>query len=101
MAIHISSAGEFSKYINGSKLVVVDFTATWCGPCKAVAPRFDKLARENPGVVFVKVDVDEQQAIARQHGVSAMPTFQFFRSGKKLNEVVGADIQKVERLVRE
>ncbi|KAJ3013503.1 hypothetical protein HKX48_005726 [Thoreauomyces humboldtii] len=98
--IHVSGESEFSRAVNSGKLCVVDWSATWCGPCKAVAPRFDKLSGEHPGVIFLKVDVDEQQALAKEHSVSAMPTFHFFRSGKKLDEVVGADINKVERLVR-
>ncbi|KAJ3220247.1 hypothetical protein HDU67_003262 [Dinochytrium kinnereticum] len=90
---------RFRKFKNGSKLTVVDFTASWCGPCKAVAPRFEQLADRYPNVNFLKVDVDEQRGIASEHEVRAMPTFQFFISGKKVDEVVGADIVKVERLV--
>ncbi|KAJ3327041.1 hypothetical protein HDU76_012411 [Blyttiomyces sp. JEL0837] len=64
-----------------------------------VAPRFEKLSDKYPGVHFLKVDVDEQRAVASTHNVRAMPTFQFFKNGKRLEEVVGADINKVERLV--
>ncbi|KAI8621876.1 thioredoxin-like protein [Chytriomyces sp. MP71] len=98
-AINITSSAEFNKYISASKLTVVDFTATWCGPCKAVAPRFEALAAKFSNCSFIKVDVDEQKDIAQQYGVRAMPTFMLFKSGKKLDEVVGADIGKVERLV--
>ncbi|KAJ3041562.1 Cytoplasmic thioredoxin isoenzyme 2 [Rhizophlyctis rosea] len=98
--VHVSSHSEFTKAINGSKLVVVDFHATWCGPCKAIAPRFEKLSNEVTNVTFLKVDVDEHQSIARECSVTAMPTFQLYRNGKKLEEVVGADINTVERLVR-
>ncbi|KAI8919129.1 thioredoxin-domain-containing protein [Powellomyces hirtus] len=100
-SVHVSSQKAFSDAINGQKLCVVDFTAAWCGPCKAVAPRFEKLADQYKDVVFLKVDVDENQAIARECGVTAMPTFHIYRAGKKLEEVVGADIVKVERLVRQ
>ncbi|KAI9101370.1 thioredoxin-like protein [Phlyctochytrium arcticum] len=96
--IHIKSESEYSKHINGSQLVVVDFYATWCGPCKVVAPRFEQLASKYPNVVFLKVDVDEQQGIARTASVTAMPTFHLYRGGKRLAEVVGADIGKVESL---
>ncbi|KAJ3105657.1 Thioredoxin domain-containing protein 2 [Phlyctochytrium bullatum] len=98
-SIHISSEGEFRKYKNSSKLTVVDFTASWCGPCKMVAPRFEQLSNKYPNVNFLKVDVDEQRGISSEHEVRAMPTFQFFISGRKVDEVVGADIAKVERLV--
>ncbi|KAI8817332.1 thioredoxin-domain-containing protein [Fimicolochytrium jonesii] len=97
--IHVRSHAEFTKYTTGPKLCVVDFFATWCGPCKAIAPRFEKLSDQYTNVVFLKVDVDEHQSIARECSVSAMPTFHLYKSGKKLDEVVGADIVRVERLV--
>ncbi|ORY48954.1 thioredoxin-domain-containing protein [Rhizoclosmatium globosum] len=97
--ITITSVSEFNKHTGGSKLAVVDFTATWCGPCKMVAPRFDALSSKFPNCVFLKVDVDDQKDIAATHGVRAMPTFMLFKEGRKIEEVVGADINKVERLV--
>ncbi|KAI9325102.1 thioredoxin-domain-containing protein [Zopfochytrium polystomum] len=99
MPINITSESEFNEYINSSKLTVVDFTAAWCGPCKMVAPRFEALSKKYPEFNFLKVDVDENRSVASTHGVRAMPTFMLFRSGKRLEEVVGADIVKVERLV--
>ncbi|KAJ3030022.1 UNVERIFIED_CONTAM: hypothetical protein HDU68_010371 [Siphonaria sp. JEL0065] len=97
--IEITSEPEFNQYINSAKLSIVDFTATWCGPCKMVAPRFEALADKYPNVSFLKVDVDQQRNIAGTYGVRAMPTFMFFQNGQKLDEVVGADIGRVESLV--
>merc|ERR1711998_372524 len=74
----------------GGKLVVVDFTASWCGPCQRIAPVFIKMAEEMPEVVFVKVDVDENDEVAAECGISAMPTFQFYKSGAKIDEMCGA-----------
>ena len=71
-----------------------------CGPCRFVAPHFEKLAEEFPDVIFVKVDVDEMNKIAEKCGVRAMPTFQFFKNGEKMQEVMGADITKVKTLVQ-
>ncbi|KAJ3064456.1 Thioredoxin domain-containing protein 2 [Podochytrium sp. JEL0797] len=88
--ITITSEAEFNKHIGGSKLAVVDFTATWCGP---------SLAAKFPNCLFLKCDVDANKNIASTHGVRAMPTFQLFKSGRKIAEVVGADIGKVESLV--
>ncbi len=64
--IHVSSESEWNTHLNegksfGGKAVVADFTATWCGPCKLMAPVFDRLSEEFPTVTFLKVDVDELQ----------------------------------------
>lgn len=73
------------------KLVVVDFTASWCGPCRFIAPYFEELAEENPDVEFVKVDVDDAEDVAGECGISAMPTFQFYKGGVKIDEMRGAN----------
>ena len=90
---------EYTKCIAENALVVIDFTATWCGPCKMVGPKFVELAPEFPKVVFVKIDVDENADAAEACGISAMPTFQFYKDGKKVSEVVGASIEKVKEMV--
>ncbi|KAJ3280033.1 Thioredoxin domain-containing protein 2, partial [Rhizoclosmatium sp. JEL0117] len=97
--IEITSESEFNTYINSPTLTIVDFTATWCGPCKMVAPRYESLASKYPSVPFLKVDVDQHRDISGTWGVRAMPTFMFFQAGQKVDEVVGADIGKVESLV--
>jgi thioredoxin len=83
-----------------NKPVLVDFFATWCGPCKMMAPLLEEMARTTPGVVFAKVDVDEAQDVARTAGVSAMPTFQLFKNGAKVNELRGADAAALKRMVQ-
>ncbi|KAI8892758.1 thioredoxin-like protein [Globomyces pollinis-pini] len=98
--IQIQSMSEFQKYTGSSKLTVVDFYADWCGPCKAIAPRFEQMSNQYPNVQFLKVNVDNVSDVSASCQIRAMPTFQFYQNGKKLNEVVGADINKVESLVK-
>ncbi|EEH60844.1 uncharacterized protein MICPUCDRAFT_50406 [Micromonas pusilla CCMP1545] len=80
--------------------VLVDFTASWCGPCKMIAPFFEELAAKYPGVVFVKVDVDDLDDVAAECGISAMPTFQLYSNGVKVQELTGADKDKLEALAK-
>ncbi|NP_001085522.1 MGC80314 protein S homeolog [Xenopus laevis] len=104
MVRHIENLEEFQLVLKeaGGKLVVVDFTATWCGPCKMIAPVFEKLSVDNPDAVFLKVDVDDAQDVAAHCDVKCMPTFQFYKNGIKVDEFSGANqsslIQKVEAL---
>uniref|UniRef100_A0A8C6U9P3 Thioredoxin domain-containing protein n=1 Tax=Neogobius melanostomus TaxID=47308 RepID=A0A8C6U9P3_9GOBI len=82
----------------GSKLVVVDFTASWCGPCKMIAPVFE-VRNENKDVVFLKVDVDEASDVSEKCGISSMPTFQFYKNGEKLEQFSGASEEKLRATV--
>ncbi|KAL9273119.1 Thioredoxin H-type 1-like protein [Drosera capensis] len=65
-----------------SKKVVVDFTASWCGPCRFIAPILADIAKKTPHVIFLKVDVDELKAVAEELAVEAMPTFLFLKDGE-------------------
>jgi len=85
----------------GSKLVVVDFTASWCGPCKRIAPFYDELSTKYPKAVFLKVDVDQCQETAASNGVSAMPTFIFFRNKTKIDKIQGADNKSLEDKIKQ
>ncbi|XP_002157934.1 thioredoxin-like protein 1 [Hydra vulgaris] len=75
----------------GSKLVIIDFHATWCGPCKNIAPVFVQESLKYPNSVFLKVDVDVCTETAHKYGINAMPTFVFVLQGKKIDELRGAD----------
>lgn len=86
---------------NGMKLVVVDFSATWCGPCRRIAPLYDELSNKYDRAVFLKVDVDKCQETAASQGVSAMPTFIFYRNKDKVAKIQGADIAGVESKVKQ
>lgn len=85
----------------GAKLVVVDFYAPWCGPCRQIAPLVEKWAKEHEDVVFVKVDVDENGAAGEKFEIQAMPTFVLIKDGKVVGTVIGADPQKLLAKIKE
>lgn len=91
MVATITSRQEFDEALKYDGLVVVDFFATWCGPCKIIAPMLDKFANEYSQVKFIKVDVDEQGDIPREYEISSMPTILFFKHGKVVHKVLGAN----------
>lgn len=86
-----------------NKLVVIDFSATWCGPCKMIAPLYHQLSEmaENGGAVFLKVDVDENPDTAAKYSVSAMPTFLFIKGGEVVERIMGANAQKLQEMLAE
>ncbi|XP_052775543.1 thioredoxin-like [Mya arenaria] len=85
----------------GDKLVVVDFTATWCGPCKMIGPKFVEMEKEFPDAIFYKVDVDENSDVAGAEGISAMPTFKCYRNGKQVADMCGANETKLREMIKE
>lgn len=91
MVAAVKSLAEFKELTAKDKVTVVDFHATWCGPCKQIAPFVDRLEKDHTDAVFVKVDVDEVSDVAAECGVRAMPTFMIFRNDEKVSEVVGAN----------
>lgn len=93
----IKSLSQFNK-LKASSLLIVDFYATWCGPCKVISPVFDRLAKQHESstfIVFAQCDVDKAKDVAQACGITAMPTFQFFKGGNKVDEVKGADVQQL------
>jgi thioredoxin 1 len=84
---HVSSPQAFEDLLASNMYVVADFYADWCGPCRTIAPMYAQLAKTHsvPNyLAFAKVNVDTVQAVAAQYGVSAMPTFMFFKNGKQV-----------------
>ncbi|KAF5290051.1 hypothetical protein FQA39_LY14832 [Lamprigera yunnana] len=104
MSVHISSMDDFNDKLKdaGDTLVVVDFFATWCGPCKMIAPRLEELAAElGQAIIILKVDVDECEEIATQYNISSMPTFIFIKNSKVVTQFSGANYDKLKQLVLE
>lgn len=89
--LHFTDANFKSEVLDSATPVLVDFWATWCGPCRMVAPVVEELAKEYAGKVKVgKVDVDENSRTASAYGVMSIPTIMIFRGGKVMEQVVGA-----------
>lgn len=95
----IATESDFTKAIQGRRLVVADFWAAWCGPCQQIKPKFAKLSENFKKTDFVSVDVDNAKSIAAKYSVSSMPTFVFFKKGKELDRFSGADEAKLEQLI--
>ena len=91
MTQQITSADWQAKVLDASEPVLVDFFATWCGPCKMMAPVLDEIAAEKAGQISVyKIDVDENPDIAQKYGVMSIPTFIAFKGGQEVAKTLGA-----------
>ncbi|KAK4464520.1 cytoplasmic thioredoxin isoenzyme 2 [Cladorrhinum samala] len=95
MTVHIfETVDEFKQAIATHEVVIVDAFATWCGPCKAIAPQIAKWAEEETWkdkVYFTKFDVDHLPKLAEELGIRAMPTFILFKNGEQVDSIMGAN----------
>ena len=101
--VELSEDSSFTEQLSeaGQRLVVVDFFATWCGPCNMIAPFFKQLSTKYPNAMFLKVDVDKCPGTAAANNVSAMPTFIFFRNRVELDRARGADKTNLENKIKQ
>ena len=89
-ALNINKNNFVEEVMNSEKPVLVDFWASWCGPCRMVIPVVEKIAEEHPEYTVVKVNVDEEQELAAQFGVMSIPTLMVVKNGEVVNKSVGA-----------
>ena len=90
-AVHLTEQNFDEALSRESGLMMVDFWAEWCGPCKAIAPVLEDLAQESAGrVTLAKVNVDENPGLAARYGIRSIPTILFVKQGKVTDQVIGA-----------
>ncbi|KIJ54004.1 hypothetical protein M422DRAFT_42284 [Sphaerobolus stellatus SS14] len=98
----IRSYNEFTEVIYSGKVVLIDFWAGWCAPCRTTSPIFDKLAANAPaGIEFYRIDTDVHELLTEQVGIRAVPTFHMFKDGEIIRTTMGVNPAGLERLTRE
>ncbi len=93
---------DFDSAVNQSSIMIVDFFADWCGPCKMLAPFIEELSAQYTDIGFSKVNVDNAQSLAAKFQISSIPTLIFFKNGKEIKRVVGfKPMPELEALIEE
>lgn len=101
--VQITSTAQFSDLLASSSIVVADFFADWCGPCRQIAPIYEQLSAQlsRPNkITFTKINTDEQQELSQTYHVRAMPTFMIFKNARKINTIEGADPRKLSEAIK-
>ncbi|MDO8733353.1 MAG: thioredoxin [Actinomycetota bacterium] len=86
----VTEASFADDVLTSDKPVLVDFWAEWCGPCKMIAPILEEIASQNEGLTIVKLNVDENPAIAASYGITSIPTMNIFQGGQVVKSIIGA-----------
>jgi thioredoxin 1 len=97
----IARIEELEKVLSANSIVVLDASAEWCGPCKAIAPKIHELSQQYTTVKFLKFDVDESEELSVAYEITAMPTFIFFKDGSIVDRVQGADYKKIVKILND
>ncbi|EAA14367.3 thioredoxin-2 [Anopheles arabiensis] len=104
MVYMVKDSEDFNNKLEaaGDQLVVVDFFATWCGPCKVIAPKLEEFQNKYADkIVVVKVDVDECEELAAQYNIASMPTFLFIKRKEVVGQFSGANAEKLENFIQQ
>ena len=88
--LNIDNTNFEAEVLNSTKKVLVDFWASWCGPCRMVGPIVEEIANERPDIKVCKINVDEQPELAAKFGIMSIPTLMVFENGKLVNQSAGA-----------
>eukprot|EP00993_Chasmostoma_nieuportense_P006444 NODE_7072_length_469_cov_67.169591_g6906_i0.p2 GENE.NODE_7072_length_469_cov_67.169591_g6906_i0~~NODE_7072_length_469_cov_67.169591_g6906_i0.p2 ORF type:complete len:104 (+),score=34.06 NODE_7072_length_469_cov_67.169591_g6906_i0:63-374(+) len=96
---HVTAQAEFDNLVR-TGVCVVDFFATWCGPCKAIAPKLEEMSNEMTNVKFLKVDVDEMEELAQKVGISCMPTFKIYKNNAVVDTLEGANVEALKTKIQ-
>jgi len=102
--VDIDGEAAFDKTIKsaGAGVVIVDYSTTWCGPCKVIAPKFDEFSEKYPDAVFLKVIGDaspDASKLMKREGVRSVPSFHYFKNGEKVDVVNGANAEAIEACI--
>lgn len=93
------SDDDFNDVVASNKLVVVDFFATWCGPCRALSPYIDELSINHHNILFAKANIEETPVIANELNVKSLPCVIIFENGKEIDRVVGFNKPKLQAII--
>ncbi|XP_062905807.1 uncharacterized protein LOC134347343 [Mobula hypostoma] len=101
--LELQSEGEFTAKLQeaGDKLVVVDFFATWCQPCKMIKPTFAEFSEKYTDMIFCSIDVDEVEDVAQSKDITPLPTFIVFKCGKEVKRIIGSSVTALESTIKE
>lgn len=100
--LSVESLEDYEKYLTEAKtdqVVLIDFYATWCPPCRAIAPYLDELSNEHVDILFLKVDVDKVKDVAKKEAINCMPTFVCYVNQTQTAKLEGADKQRIKDVI--
>ncbi|XP_010415656.1 PREDICTED: thioredoxin H8-like [Camelina sativa] len=99
--VEIKNKNQWKSRLNAlkdtNKLLVIEFTAKWCGPCKSLEPKLEEFAAKYTDVEFVKIDVDVLMSVWMEYNLNALPAIVFMKRGRELDRVVGVKVDEIER----